>query len=103
MLEVLETITKIVEAYNSGQYNTPESLRKMQRKLTSNIYFLTTHQVEYRGKWLEEYHKHSGTNAAAERQADRKFPELYLCRKIIESAKGVSISMGYELGIMKNE
>jgi len=103
MIEVLETITKVVDAYNSGQFNTTEQLRKMQRVLTSNIYYLTKHQIEFREKWLEEYHTHKGTNAAAERQADRKFPELYLCRKIIESAKGVSISMGYELGIMKND
>lgn len=103
MTDVLDTINKLVDAYNSGQFNTEEGLRKMQRRLTSNIYYLTKHQIDYRAKWLSEYHKFNGTNAAAEKHADKEYPELYLCRKIIESAKGVSISMSHELGLMKND
>jgi len=103
MNEILETITKIVDAYNSGQFNTPEVLRKMQRNLSCNIYYLTKHQVDYRDKWLTEYHKFQGSNAAAEKYADQEYPELYLCRKIIESAKGISISMSHELNIMKSD
>jgi len=45
----------------------------------------------------EHYNSKEPSDAAKKRIADRLVPELYHCRKIMETAKGVSIAMGYEI------
>ena len=100
----MEAINEIIEEYESGAYVTQHALSEAHRKLVSNMYYLTKFQVEFQRDWQKNYYLSAETsNAAKERMADDKVPELYMCRKILEAAKGVSISMGYELGIMKNE
>lgn len=93
--EILETISSIVETYDGGAYR---GLSEMHRTLTCNMHYLSREQVNYHTKWNQEYYNSTEpSNAAKERMADRKVPELYMCRKIMETAKGVSIAMGYEL------
>ena len=93
--EILEKITTIIEAYESGQY---KDLYEGHRQLTCNMYFLGQEQVKAHQKWNRQYYlSKEKINAAKEREADKLVPELYMCRKIMEAAKGVSIAMGYEL------
>ena len=93
--EVLEKITDIVETYESGSYR---DLEVMHRELTCNMFYLSKHQVDYNVKWNQEYYNHNSTvNAVKERHAEKEVPELYMCRKIMETAKGVSIAIGYEI------
>jgi hypothetical protein len=81
-----------------------EKLLEAHRKLTSNAYYLTKFQIEFREAWQQEYYlSKENSNAAKERMADDRVPELYMVRKILDATKSVSIAMGYELGIMKNE
>ena len=95
MNEILQKITDIIETYESGQF---KDLHIMHRELTCNMYYLSKEQVQYNVKWNQEYYNHSSTvNAVKERHANKVVPELYMCRKIMESAKGVSIAMGYEI------
>lgn len=92
---ILEKITAIIETYDSGCY---KDLSVMHRELTCNMYYLTKEQVEANQRWNAAYYNHQSTvNAVKERHADKEVPELYLCRKILEAAKGVSIAMGYEM------
>ena len=95
MQEVLDKITQIIETYESGVF---KDLHVMHRELTSNMYFLAQEQVNARQRWLNHYYNNKSTvNAVKEREADLAVPELYLCRKIMEAAKGVSISMSLEI------
>lgn len=95
MDKILSKITDIVETYESGAF---KDLHIMHRELTCNMYYLSQEQVQYNVKWNQEYYNHSSTvNAVKERHANKEVPELYLCRKIMETAKGVSIAMGYEI------
>lgn len=95
MNEILEKINSIIEAYESGQY---KDLYEGHRVLSCQMYHLTVYQVEFNREWNKAYYNcESKVNAAKEREADKLVPELYLCRKILEAAKSVSISMGYEL------
>lgn len=95
MIKTLDKITSIIEVYEMGAY---KDLKEMHRKLTCNIYYLSKFQVEAHQNWNAEYYKSSEkTNAGKEREADKNVPELYMCRKILETAKGVSIAMGYEI------
>jgi len=96
--QVLQTISDIIEEYESGAWVNAERLKELHRVLTSNMYYLTMLQIEYNREWNRIYHVSlHKTNAAKEKEADDKVPELYMCRKILDAAKGVSIAMGYEL------
>jgi hypothetical protein len=93
--KILNNITSIIETYESGVF---KDLHIMHRELTSNMYYLTNEQVKARSKWLEVYYNCKSTvNAVKEREADKQVPELYMCRKIYEAAKGVAISMSLEI------
>lgn len=93
--EILDKISSIVETYEGGSY---KDLNEMHRELSCNMFYLSKEQVEYNVKWNNEYYNHSSTvNAVKERHANKEVPELYMCRKIMETAKSVSIAMGYEL------
>ena len=92
---ILKKITDIVETYQSGAYS---DLFEMQRELSCSLFFLSQKQVEYNLQWNEVYHNHKSTvNAVKQRHADKEVPELYMCRKIMESAKNVSIAMSLEI------
>jgi hypothetical protein len=94
-MDCLKKITDIIETYESGAY---KDLYIMHRELTCNMYYLSQEQVKAHTKWNAHYYNSSEkTNAGKERECDRDVPELYMCRKIMESAKGVAIAMGYEL------
>ncbi len=92
--EVLLNIDTIIENYESGVFR---PLNDYSRELSCNMYFLIKHQIEFKSLWNAAYHRHEGTNAAKERYADDTVPQLYMCRKIWEAAKNVSISIGYEI------
>jgi hypothetical protein len=95
MEEILNKITSLIETYESGAY---KDLYLMHRELTCNMFYLSKEQVDAHQKWNRHYYNSKEkTNAAKERDCDREVPELYLCRKIMETAKGVAIAMGYEL------
>ena len=95
MESVLTKITDIIETYESGSY---KDLHVMHRELTCCMFHLSKFQVEAHQKWNNHYYNSKEkTNAGKERECDRDVPELYMCRKIMESAKGVAIAMGYEL------
>lgn len=93
--KVLKSITDIIETYESGSY---KDLHIMHRELTCNMFYLSKEQVEAHQRWNAVYYNsEEKSNASKEKESDREVPELYLCRKILETAKGVSIAMTYEL------
>ena len=95
MIEILKKITDIVETYESGAY---KDLHIMHRELTCQMFHLSNEQVKAHQEHNKRYYlSKEKTNAAKEREADKLVPELYMCRKILETAKGVSIAMTYEL------
>lgn len=95
LTNILDKISAIVDTYESGSFR---DLHIMHRQLTCNMYYLSKEQVEANVRWNKAYYEFdSKVNAAKERHADKEVPELYMCRKIMETAKGVSIAMGYEI------
>jgi hypothetical protein len=95
MEEILSKITSIIETYESGAF---KDLTVMHRELTCNMFYLSKEQVEAHQRWNRAYYLSTEkTNAGKERECDKFVPELYMCRKIMETAKGVSIAMGYEI------
>lgn len=103
MQEILDKITQVISTYNTSGYIPKEKLILMQRSLSSNIYFLTKYNIEAFDEWNSVVYNFKGSNAAAQAEANNLVPELRMTRKILEAAKGVSISINNELSIMKNE
>ena len=95
MIDILQKITDIVETYESGSF---KDLHVMHRELTCQMFHLSREQVKAHQEHNKRYYlSEEKTNAGKEREADKLVPELYMCRKIMETAKGVSIAMGYEI------
>ena len=95
METILNKISSIIETYESGAF---KDLHVMHRELTCNMYYLSQEQVKAHQEWNKRYYNSiEKTNAGKEREWDKLVPELYLCRKKMETAKGVSIAMGYEI------
>lgn len=103
MQEILDKITQVISTYNTGGYIPKEKLILMQRSLSSNIYFLTKYNIEAFDEWNSVVYNFKGSNAAAQAEANNLVPELRMTRKILEAAKGVSISINNELSIIKND
>ena len=103
MTEILDKISLIIETYESGQFINTEQLRVMARQLSSNIYYLTRHNIESFEKHNSIVYNETTSNAKAVVKANEEVPELRMTRKILEAARGVNISINNELSIMKKE
>ena len=100
---ILNKITEVVTEYESGKWISVENLRVMQRELSTNIYRLTKHNIEAFNEWNGIVYNETTSNAKAVTKADFEVPELRMTRKILEAARGVSISMNSEISILKKE
>ncbi len=101
--EILHELADNVEEYESGKWQSKENLILIQRSISTNVYYLTQHNIDAFQEWNAIVHKFKGSNAAGQTLAHEEVPELRLTRKILEAAKNVQISISNELGIMKNE
>jgi len=103
MNEILIKITELITEYESGKWISADNLRVMQRQLSTSIYHLTRHNIEAFNQWNGIVYNETTSNAKAVTKADHDVPELRKTRKILEAARGVSISMNSELSILKKE
>jgi len=103
MNEILNKISDIITRYESGEWETTDSLREMLRELTSNIYFLSKYNIEFHEKHNAVQYKHKGSVSSGLILANEQYPELRMIRKITEAANNVKSSMIMELSIIKNE
>ena len=104
MVDILNNISNCVMRYESGEYLTKEKLLSLNRSLSSNIYYLTKHNIEAFEKFNSIiYNNKKDSNAKATVIAHQEVPELRQTRKILEACKNVSISINNELSIIKNE
>ena len=93
--KLLDRIFEIIASYQNGEY---KDIYKEHRDLVCNLSYLSREQVKAHQEHNKQYYlSKEKTNAGKEREADKKVPELYMCRKILEHAKGISIAMGYEI------
>lgn len=103
METILSNITECVENYESGTYLTKEKLLELNRRLSSNLYYLTKYNIEAFQKFNSIIYNSNKSVARATVEAHEEIPELRMTRKILESCKNVSISINNELSIIKND
>lgn len=109
MDEILTKISLVVSLYESGAYLSQEKLLEAQRSLSSNIFWLTKHYIEFKREYNASIYNRPIIDgkresiASATTKAENDYPEVYECKKILDAAKGVSISINNELQLMKND
>ena len=97
MNEILLKISEIIELYESGTWITEDKLRVMQRELTSNIFFMTKHNIEYFNAHNAIQYQHKGSVSSGLVLANEQVPELRMLRKIESAANNVVNSMRSEI------
>ena len=103
MIDILNNITECVDLFESGTYLTKEKLLTLNRRLSSNIYYLTKYNIEAVEKFNSIIYNSNKSVARATCEAHEEVKELRHTRKILEACKNVSISINNELSIIKNE
>jgi hypothetical protein len=97
MNEILTKISNIIAVYESGEWITEDKLRVMQRELTSNIFFMTKHNIEYFKDHNTTQYTFKGSAAKGLILANEQVPELRMLRKIESAANNVVNSMRSEI------
>lgn len=103
MQETLQKIDKIVEVYESGEWQSIEKLTRLLRGLTTANYRLSKYNIEYHAMYNSIMFKHSGSVASGKIKADEEIPELRMLRKIMEATDNVIWSIRSEISIVKKE
>jgi len=103
MDKVLERIDSVIERYESGEWVSVDDLRFILRDITSANYHLTKFSIEYYRHHNAFMFNYSGSAAKGKIEADEKYPELRMIRKIMEATDNVIWSIRSELSIIKNE
>lgn len=100
MNDIVETVTLIVEEFNSTVDHHPEGLLTMGNALASNMFFLEKYRAEAHSAFESVVYslRNQGEKVnAATNTANVKHPELYMLRRLIESAEKVHIQMSVQL------
>ncbi len=103
MNTILNNITDCIDDYEGGTFLTKEKLLQLNRRLSSNLYYLSKYNIEAFQKFNSIIYNSNKSVARATVDAHQEIPELRMTRKILESCKNVSISINNELSIIKNE
>lgn len=103
MEQVLDTISNVITSYETGEWQSAEALRKIQRDLVSNYYYLTKYNIEYFQKYNAVQYKHKGSVSSGKILAEEQVPELRIIRKIMEATDNVIWSIRSEISILKKE
>ena len=99
----LDVLTDAIVKYESGAYMTKESLREVLRTITSEIYYLTKHQIEAKNAHNSFLYNWNGPVARGEIAAHQEIPELYQLRHLIKAAQNVVTSITMEISIINRE
>ena len=103
MNEILDKIDEIIIEYDGGKWYSADDLRLILRSLSVNYYYLTKHNIEYAQSHNMVIYNFKGSDAAGQRFAELKVPELRKTRKLLMAADRVINSIRSEISILKKE
>lgn len=88
--QILEAVEISVERYELCKIGDTHTQSEIAKDLSSNLFFLAGHKVEAMESWMSFYFQSKGkSEAAKEREADMKCPELYKIRQILSAGSKV--------------
>ena len=103
MIEILEKINKMVDCYESGEWQSQERLSTLLRHLTTANYRLSKHNIEYHQQYNKILFLHTGSVASGKIKAEEEVPELRMLRKIMDQTDNVIWSIRSEISLIKKE
>lgn len=102
--EILTAINASIEKYEITKLSFTHDQSEILRDLSTNLYYLTEHRVQYNNDWLSVYFSSkAGSGQAKEREADFKVPELYKVRQFMASANKVIDSLRTTISANKQQ
>ena len=102
--EILVNIADSVDAYNEVSLSDPKQLSEILRKISANIFYLTSYKVEARNKWHSVYkNSEAKSNAGKTQEADGVVLELNYYRDIIKVAENISNALRSHISLAKIE
>lgn len=104
MEKILSKIRSAVQKFEELPLDDTKEQSEILRSLTCNLFFLEAHRVKAHEQWTDACNASTEKSAAAkERQADLEVPELYLCRRVLESGYKVCDAIRSTISIHKKE
>ena len=101
---ILDQINSAVDKYHVLTLKMVVEQSEILRELTTGLYFLEQHRIEANEKWNSTYFQSQGkTNAAKEREADIKCPEIYKIRRIMTGGYKVVDSIRSTISVNRKE
>lgn len=103
MKDTLVKIADIIERYQTGEWQSVDSLRVMLRDLSACHYYLTKDNIIYAQEHNKAIYQFDGSDVKGLRFAELTVPQLRESRKILYTVNININSMRSELSIIKNE
>jgi hypothetical protein len=103
MDKILESLSNVIDQYDSSTYLTVDSLLEALRTLTRGIYHLTVIHTNASEAHNGVQYNFTGSAARGLIEADHEVPEYKMTRKILDACNRVQSAMIMELSIMKKE
>lgn len=104
---ILEDISILIEAYNDTALNDGEALNEILKKLSTNLFLLETFRAsfkkQYESKIYELTKNKSMTVSRAVNIAEVEVSELYLLRRISDSAYRICDVIRTNISFLKRE
>ena len=89
MEQALEHITKNIQEYRQMDLLEGEALNTILQQITGTLFYLETKRAEYHDQWQNKVNSlilEGNSVSRSTTQADVEIPELYMLRRIMESA-----------------
>ena len=99
----LENITTIIDTYHSITIKSGEALSELLKNLTCELFYLEKYRSEYHEKYNNILYSRTGSVAAAQVQAEKEVPELYMLRRIMNAAYRCVDALRSNISYIKKE
>jgi hypothetical protein len=101
----LDRYNETVLDYDNLPFDQKMKSAELMKDMAVILSYLTMERIEVQKKWIAFIfnQKNTMSNAAAEKLADSKYPELYQLRRIHEAGKAILDTMRSQISLLKQE
>jgi hypothetical protein len=102
--DALNKMGQAIQRYETCKLSLVADQSEILRDLSTSLYHLADFRVRFHEDWMSFYlHSKGKSEAAKEREADMKCPELYKIRQMMSAGQKVLESVRSTLSASKNE
>jgi len=101
--QLLNELTTIINTYESMTIKDGYKLSIMLKSLTCNLFYLEGFRSEYHEQHNDILYNWTGSVASGQIEADKKVPELYMLRRIMNAGYKCVESLRSNISFIKKE